>query len=561
MSNTRTVLVLMLSLMAFMMWNQWQQDYNQPTAPPPQVNGQTNTVSDVPGAAAANADIPTAPTTASNTVNNVETPVLAQMGGTGERIEITTDVLKVSIGTQGGTILQVQLPEYPVAINEPDVPFTLLEQEGNQWFLAQSGLVSDDSPAPNHIEVYSAQQASYSLDNGDELRVPLVWQQGDVRVTKWFIFKRGQYTVEVQHQVENLGAQDLHMAQYTQFQRTPQAGGGGNGFTNPKAYSYFGAAVYDPEEKFVKLPFDEFRDEPYDRLIQGGWLAMVQHYFVAAWIPPMEESLQYTTQEVTSNGPQRYRLRALSPAVQVPANSTHTFNDRLYVGPKIQDNLEGVAPGLRFTVDYGIMTIIAKPLFYALEVIHDIVRNWGVAIIVLTLLIKLAFFKLTEAQYRSMARMRKLQPRIEALKERYGDDRQKMSQAMMEMYRKEKVNPLGGCFPILIQIPVFISLYWVLLESVELRQAPFMLWIQDLSSKDPYFVLPILNGLAMIATQRMTPTPGMDPVQRRVMQSMPVIFSVLFAFFPAGLGLYWATTAISSLAQQWYITRRIEREG
>lgn len=560
MSNTRTVLVLMLSLMAFMMWNQWQQDYKQPTAPPPQVNGQptANISGDVPGAPAASADIPSAPDAVNTAVDDA--PATAQMGGIGERIEITTDVLKVSIGTQGGTILQVQLPEYPVALAEPDVPFTLLEQEGNQWFLAQSGLVSDDSAAPNHIEMYRAEQQSYAL-SGDELRVPLVWQQGNVKVTKWFIFKRGDYTIEVQHQVENLGGEDVHMAQYTQFQRTPQAGGGGNGFTNPKAYSYFGAAVYDPEEKFIKLPFDEFRDEPYDRLIQGGWLAMVQHYFVAAWIPPLEESLQYTTQEVTSNGPQRYRLRALSPAVQVPANNSHTFKDRLYVGPKIQDNLEGVAPGLRFTVDYGIMTIIAKPLFYALEVIHDIVRNWGVAIIVLTLLIKLAFFKLTEAQYRSMARMRKLQPRIEALKERYGDDRQKMSQAMMEMYRKEKVNPLGGCLPILIQIPVFISLYWVLLESVELRQAPFMLWIQDLSSKDPYFVLPVLNGLAMIATQRMTPTPGMDPVQRRVMQSMPVIFSVLFAFFPAGLVLYWATNAISSLAQQWYITRRIEREG
>lgn len=564
MSNTRTVLVLMLALMAFMIWNQWQQDYHRPTAPPPQITGtETPPVqSDIPSSPAEGADIPVTP---SDQTTGEFPPVTAgqspQLSGPGNTINVETDVLKLAIDTVGGTVLKVELPEYPVSLDAEDTPFTLLEQEGASWFLAQSGLVSDKTNAPNHVTAYQVAQKQYALGSAEQLEVPLTWENNGLRVTKVFIFTRGSYTVEVQHRVENLSGNAIQLGQYAQFQRTPKLNGGGSGLTNPEAYSYFGAAVYDPNEKFIKLAFDDFRDEPYDASIQGGWLAMVQHYFLAAWIPPAEDARQYTTQEVTSNGPLRYRVRYLSSAIQIEPGSEHIFTDRLYIGPKIQDELEGVAPGLRFTVDYGIMTFIAKPLFYALELIHDLVRNWGISIIILTLLIKLVFFKLTEAQYRSMARMRKLQPRIEALKERYGDDRQKMSQAMMDMYRKEKVNPLGGCLPILIQIPVFISLYWVLLESVELRQAPFLGWIQDLSSKDPYFVLPILNGLAMIATQRMTPAPGMDPMQRKIMQSMPVVFSVLFAFFPAGLVLYWATNAISSLAQQWFITRRIERES
>lgn len=570
MSNTRTVLFLMLALLGFMIWQQWQQDYNRPTAPPPQITG-TDLPTGSPQLSSADNDAQVdAPSGLANTIDTPSASTAPKaaaaatevLGGAGDTIQIVTDVLRVGISTRGGTVVQVSLPEYPVEADQPDQPFVLLEQGANQWFLAQSGLVSDGASTPNHGDLFRAEALSYQLTaSSDELRVPLVWEKDGLRVTKTFIFKRGSYTIQMEDQVENLTAAEVKLGQYAQLQRTPRPEGAGNGFTNPKAYSYFGAAVYNPQEKFIKLPFDDFRAEPFSGSIQGGWLAMVQHYFLAAWIPSADVAQEYSTQEVTANGPLRYRVRYLSPGVQVPAAGQHTFSNQLYVGPKIQDKLEDVAPGLRYTVDYGVMTFIAKPLFYLLEVIHDWVRNWGVSIIVLTLLIKLAFFKLTEAQYRSMARMRKLQPRIEALKERYGEDRQKMSQAMMDLYRKEKVNPLGGCLPILVQIPVFISLYWVLLESVELRQAPFLGWIQDLSAKDPYFVLPILNGAAMILTQRMTPTPGMDPMQRRIMQSMPVVFSFLFAFFPAGLVLYWATNAISSLAQQWYITRRIEREG
>ena len=325
--------------------------------------------------------------------------------------------------------------------------------------------------------------------------------------------------------------------------------------------SFEGVGFYSPEEKLEKVDFEDAEDEPFSRTTEQGWLAMIQHYFFAAWIPPGAQLNTYSTQLYAPDGFPRYIARAVSPLIEVASGTSHEFESRLYVGPKLQDEIEEVAPGLGHTVNYGIFTVFSKPLFWLLSHIHALVGNWGWAILLLTVLIKLLFFKLTEAQYRSMARMRKLQPRIEQLKERYGDDRQRMSQAMMEMYKTEKVNPLGGCLPILVQIPIFIALYWVLLESVELRQAPFILWIDNLTARDPYFVLPVLNAVFMMLTQRLTPTAGMDPLQRKIMQFMPIGFSFMFAFFPAGLVLYWATNAGLSLAQQWYITRKIDAAG
>jgi YidC/Oxa1 family membrane protein insertase len=284
---------------------------------------------------------------------------------------------------------------------------------------------------------------------------------------------------------------------------------------------------------------------------------MIQHYFFAAWIPPAEEQVTYSTQVLQTSGWPRYIAREVSPVQSARPGENVEFSSLLYLGPKLQEQLEEVAPGLEHTVNYGIFTVFSKPLFWLLSHIHSLVGNWGWAIVLLTVLVKAAFFKLTETQYKSMARMRKLQPRIEQLKERYGDDRARMSQAMMELYKTEKANPLAGCLPMLVQIPVFIALYWVLLESVELRQAPFILWVSNLSARDPYFVLPLLNAGFMIATQRLTPMAGMDPLQRKMMNLMPVAFAVMFAFFPAGLVLYWATNAGLSLAQQVYITRKI----
>ena len=300
--------------------------------------------------------------------------------------------------------------------------------------------------------------------------------------------------------------------------------------------------------------------EAYQRSFADGWLSMIQHYFFAAWIPQPEQESTFTTQALTGNGWPRYIARAVSPAYAVAPGATHTFSSSLYVGPKLQHVMEKVAPGLELTVDYGKLTFLAKPIFWLLEKIHALVGNWGWAIIFLTMLIKLAFFKLSETSYKSMANMRKLAPRLQALKERYGDDKQKLNQAMMEMYKTEKINPLGGCLPILVQIPVFIALYWVLLESVELRQAPFMLWLRDLSVADPYFVLPLIMGATMLIQQKLNPAP-LDPIQAKVMMLLPIIFTVFFAFFPSGLVLYWVTNTILSIAQQWKINKVVEREA
>ena len=392
----------------------------------------------------------------------------------------------------------------------------------------------------------------------DELRVPLTWRDDSgLEVTKTFIFQRGLYEIEVRHTLTNNSPGTWSGSRYEQMQRAVAPDEDKGGLNDPGRYSFKGIGFYSPDEKFEKIDFDDVVSDPYQRSFANGWLAMIQHYFFAAWIPPAGQTNAYSTQEFNPGGLPRYIARAVSPVTDVAAGTTHEFSSRLYVGPKLQDELQDIAPGLEHTVNYGIFTVFSKPLFWLLSHIHSFVGNWGWAIVLLTVLIKLAFFKLTEAQYKSMARMRKLQPRIEALKERYGDDRQRMSQAMMEMYRKEKVNPLGGCLPILVQIPIFIALYWVLLESVELRQAPFVGWIDNLSKRDPYFILPALNAVFMILTQRLTPTAGMDPLQRKMMNAMPVVFSVMFAFFPAGLVLYWATNAGLSLAQQWYITRKI----
>jgi len=411
----------------------------------------------------------------------------------------------------------------------------------------------------NHTSEYRSSRMNYELSGGaEELRVPLTWSdENGLMVTKTFIFKRGQYNIEVRHTLNNDSGANWTGSRYEQLQKAKELDEDDGGFTNPGRYSFNGIGFYSPDEKFEKVDFDDVADEPYNRRFSDGWLAMIQHYFFAAWIPPANEENLYSTLEYAPSGWPRYIARSVAPQVSVSPGTSHEFVSHLYVGPKLQNELPDIAPGLQHTVNYGIFTVFSKPLFWLLSTIHKYTNNWGWAILFLTVLIKLAFFKLTEAQYKSMARMRKLQPRIEALKERYGEDKQRMSQAMMEMYKKEKVNPLGGCLPILVQIPIFIALYWVLLESVELRQAPFIGWITNLSVRDPYFILPALNAVFMILTQRLTPTTGMDPMQAKMMKAMPIAFSVMFAFFPAGLVLYWATNAGLSLAQQWYITRKI----
>ena len=562
MGNLRPVLIIGLVFLGYMIWVQWQKDYGP--APKP-VTTQSQLPSDtasVPSMAeervAGAVDLPAPSDFGTSRPEGQVSENLEEVRDKRQLVSVKTDVLEVQIDPVGGTLVSAILLDYPIKQKEPENLVNLLAASGDRMFIAQSGLLSRQQ-APNHTSTYRSEKDTYELSDGtDEIIVPLTWVSDDgVEVTKAYVFRRGAYEIDVLHDVDNRSGSDWTGSRYDQLQRSVPGDEESAGFTNPSRYSFEGIGFYNPEDKFEKIDFDDVADEAYKKTSRGGWLAMIQHYFFAAWIPPAEDEVTYTTQAITGNGWPRYVARNVSPARLVASGDSTQFSSRLYIGPKLQDEIPDVASGLEYTVNYGIFTVFSKPLYWLLAKIHSVVGNWGWAIVILTILIKAAFFKLTEAQYRSTARMRKLQPRIEQLKERYGDDRQRMSQAMMEMYKKEKVNPLGGCLPILVQIPIFIALYWVLLESVELRQAPFILWIDNLSVRDPYFILPLLNAAFMFATQRLTPMVGMDPLQQKMMTMMPVVFSIMFAFFPAGLVLYWATNAGLSLAQQYYITRKI----
>ena len=391
-------------------------------------------------------------------------------------------------------------------------------------------------------------------DGSDTLEVPFTFHGADgLMVRKIYVFERGSYQIRLRDEITNGTPANWQGNAYRQLQRIPPPKPAGGWMTSPAAFSYTGGAWYSPEDKFNKLNYDEFASESAKKDIKGGWVALVQHYFLAAWIPAAEEADEFKSLAL-KNG--HYVMRATGPKLSAAPGETVTTEARLYVGPKLQDQLDQVAPGMELTVDYGIFTVISQPLFWLLSLLHDVLGNWGWAIIGVVVLLKLGFYWLSAKQFESMAKMRRVQPRLQALKERYGDDRQKLNQAMMELYKKEKINPASGCLPILVQIPVFIALYWVLVESVELRHAPWIGWIQDLTAKDPYFVLPALYIAIMFVTQRISPTPGMDPMQRRMMQAMPIMFGFLFAFFPSGLVLYWVTNGALSLLQQYINMKR-----
>jgi len=455
----------------------------------------------------------------------------------------------------GGDIRTADLLKHPVALDQPKKPVRLLNENDSDLYVAQSGLLARETALPNHRSRYSAESKSYRLANGtDSLEVRLHWGGTDgLKVTKVYTFHRNSYVVDVRYEVSNNGRKPRELYLYAQFLRH---------YTDPGTSlttlpTYTGGVVYTPDKQYEKIDFDQMRKKPLARDVEGGWIAMLQHYFVGAWLPAPAERVQYYTD---SQGSDNFAVgyKTLTPATVAPGQRT-TLKTRLYIGPKEQHRLEKAADGLVLTVDYGWLTLIAAPLFWLLEWFHKLVDNWGWSIILLTLLIKLAFYPLSVASYRSMAQMKKLQPRLQQLKERYKDDRQKFQQAMMEIYKTEKINPLGGCLPILIQIPVFIALYWVLLESVELRMAPWALWIKDLSSPDPYFVLPVLMGATMLAQQWLNPQP-LEDLQKKIMYALPVLFTFMFLFFPSGLVLYWVVQNVLSIAQQWHITRAIENK-
>jgi YidC/Oxa1 family membrane protein insertase len=551
MDNPRLFLFIALSFVFLLMWEAWQRDYGTPM---PVESPVSEAAAPAPADGSLPAeDLPIAGETGPVADQAAKLSLDEALLKRGERVRVITDVLDIEIDTVGGDLRRAVLLKYPIKASDPDTSFELLNDRLPNIFVAQSGLRTPDGEEPTHHARYSAEQSEYRLQAGQsELSIPLRWTspQG-IEVTKLYRLRPGSYVIDVEHQVRNGSAAEWRGREYRQLQRTQIAEYGQSQFI----YTYMGGVIYSPEEKYEKISFEDMVEANLSRSITDGWAAMIQHYFVAAWIPPASEPDQYYTKVLSG---QRYVLGLIANPVAVPPGDEKVFASRLYVGPKLQDTLGSVAPGLELTVDYGVLTVLAKPIFWLLEKIHSLTGNWGWSIILLTLVIKLAFYKLSETSYKSMANMRKLAPRLQALKERYGDDKQKLNHAMMDMYKKEKINPLGGCLPIVVQIPVFISLYWVLLESVELRQAPFMLWLNDLSSADPFYVLPLIMGITMFIQQKLNPAP-LDPVQAKVMMVLPVVFTVFFAFFPSGLVLYWVTNNTLSIAQQWVITKRVEQ--
>jgi YidC/Oxa1 family membrane protein insertase len=549
MDNTRLFLFAALVFVGMLLWQQWQADYGpQPvtrsdisSTSEPESGGQA-IIDDLPELATG-----TAPGTTSSSATGA-----AQTSESAPIVRVETDVMQMLIDTRGGVVRSIKLKQYPTSLEEPDDWLELVHSDSDSVHILQSGLRNKESTAPNHHSLYRADQTEYRLEYGQsELIVPLYWNQDGIEVVKSYHFRPGDYLVDVSHRVSNQSQQDWQGSEYRQIQRSRPLE------TSRLLYTYTGGVYYNEVDKYEKVKFDDMEDAQLKVEAVGGWIAMIKHYFLSAWIPNQEETNLVYSIANTKRNPATYTIGMRSANRQVAVGESTEFNSQLFVGPKIVNRLEEISPGLDLTVDYGVLTFISKPLYWLLSWYYSFVGNWGVAIILLTLTVKTLFYKLSETSYRSMAKMRKVSPRLKILKERYGDDRQKMNQAMMELYKTEKINPMGGCLPILVQIPVFIALYWALLESVDLRQAPFIFWIQDLSVKDPFFVLPVIMGISMVIQQRLNPPPP-DPIQAKIMMALPFVFTVFFAFFPSGLVLYWVVNNTLSIAQQYVITRRIE---
>ena len=470
-------------------------------------------------------------------------------------VRVTTDVLEIIIDLEGGDVVGAALRDYPKTLADPSDPFVLLERNGQRTYVAQSGLVGPDGIDRQARALYRTDRPSYELTSGNTLDIDLHYQNDDgaLAVKKIYRFQRGSHTILVDHEIQNVSSRSTNLTPFAQLKRDSSSAPSDNN-SGMGMRPFLGSALTHSEQRFEKFDFEEMAENPFKADVQGGWIAMLQHYFVSAWVPSATDTHRYRTRH-TNNG---FNIIGYTgPALTLAPGETSTVTNTLYVGPKNQSVLSDLAPHLDLVVDYGWLWWIAQPLFWLLTTIQSVVVNWGIAIIVLTLLVKLAFFQLSAAGYKSMARMRKVQPRIVAIRDEYANDKAKQSQAMMELYKKEKINPLGGCFPILVQMPVFIALYWVLMESVELRQAPLALWIKDLSVMDPYFVLPILMGASMFYMQKLNPAPP-DPMQAKIMQWMPIVFTFFFLWFPAGLVLYWLCNNLLSMGQQYIINRRIE---
>jgi len=562
MDNPRLYLWIALALLAWMNVVQWDRDYGRPAAPATPsaatVDGATPSAT-APGGASQLPALPTEarPTAPAATAVGVATPPSAAADvGNQPSVHVVTDVLDLDISLRGGDLLRADLPKYPVDKKPGSRPVRLLSTDAAAFGVARSGLRAADGRAdPTHLATFASAAMEYRLAAGaSELRVPLTWTDGQgVTVTKTYVFKPGQYSIDIVYDVNNASASEWKAASYVQFVRHMYSQK--RSMFDVESYAYRGPAVYDGQRP-EKLDASKEDDAKYTQSVTDGWMAEMQHHFVSAAVPPKGEAYEFTVRREGDHSLVSYR----GPLKSVPAGAATAFHERLFVGPKLQDQLKTVGPKLELTVDYGKLTIISQPLFWLLQQVHRFVGNWGLAIIIVTFLLKLLFYKLTETSGRSMAKMRTIQPRIKGIQDRYKDDREQLAKQMMEIYKREKINPVAGCLPIIVQIPVFLAFYWVLLESVEMRQAPFFGWIQDLSSKDPYFILPIIMGIGMFGQFKLNPAPP-DPVQAKMFAFMPVVMTVMMAWFPAGLVLYWITNTGLSIAQQWKINKVVEAES
>ncbi len=551
MDNLRLFLWVGLGLLLWMTFQTWQADHAPVTTPPAEQAAAAPSGAGQPETPAPDDLLPELPETpATETAPQTGTAASPSSSPT---VHVRTDVLDLKIGLRGGILQDSFLPAYPVHKDRPDEPVQLLNSDPRSLYLLQTGLrAGGDAVQIDSQTLFDSPADEYILaDDQDELVVPLSWTSPDgVRVEKRFRFRRGRYDIELQQELINDSNRPYSAAAYLQIRRRYQPLK--RTMFNVDSYSFNGPVAYDGE-KYEKLKVKDLEEEPFEQTVSGGWMAAIQHHFLVAAIPPAERPYKY---RILYDGEFFTESTIGAELVTVAPGSAEIFPAKLFVGPKLQKQLAETAEGLPLTVDYGLLTLLAQPLFWLLDKIHAVIGNWGWTIIIVTFLIKLAFYKLTETSGRSMAKMRKMQPRMKALQERYKDDREAMSRALMDLYKREKVNPAAGCLPMLIQVPFFMAFYWVLLESVEMRQAPFMLWITDLSSRDPYFILPLLMGAAMWFQQKLNPAPP-DPMQAKVMMLMPVLFTGMFAFFPAGLVLYWLTNSLLSMLQQWRINKVI----
>ena len=536
MDTKRLILFVIFSFSILMLWDAWQREHA------PLVNPQADTTTQQQ---AANGTVPQA-------AKQAEMP---QESGfhlqKAQRIHARTDIFQADIDTMGGDLRHLKLLKHRDSI-QADKNFILMDDSAPPAvYVAQTGLIGAD--LPTHKSIFASAANDYKMQDGNnQLEVKLNWKNDNgLQVDKLYTFHRGSYVVDVTYQIHNATTSAITPSVYYQIVHDIDSNQ-----ASRMMPTFTGGAYFTEADKYKKLSFKDMEKTNLSKTAKDGWIGLVQHYFVGAWIPKEGLPREYYTKALSDN---IYSIGAVSPLGTIAAGASQDITARLYAGPEEQTNLKQVAPGLEYTVDYGWLTIIATPLFWVLSAIEKVVHNWGVAIIILTILLKLMFYPLSAASYRSMAHMREVAPRLQRLKEQYGDDKQKLQQAMMEIYKTEKINPMGGCLPILVQIPVFISLYWMLLGTVEMRHAPFALWIHDLSAPDPFYVLPILMAITMIIQTRLNPTPP-DPIQAKVMMVMPVVFSVFFFFFPAGLVLYWLVNNVLSIAQQWNINRTIALE-